>query len=57
MTQKQGETKKGYKMLRKIGSGGTSEVWKVRREGKDFALKIFRKLKDNSEQKLNMENE
>ena len=30
-----------YKMLQKIGSGATAEVWKATRGNKQYALKIF----------------
>ena len=57
MTQKTSETLRAYKMIRKIGSGATSEVWQVTKEGQDFAMKVFKKLEDISEQKICMQNE
>ena len=35
--------KKGFHLLKKLGSGATAEVWEAERGGKDVALKFFKK--------------
>ena len=36
-------SKKGFHLLKKLGSGATAEVWEAERGGKDVALKFFKK--------------
>ena len=35
--------KKGFHLLKKLGSGATAEVWEAKIGGKDVALKCFKK--------------
>ena len=30
-----------YRMIRKIGSGASAEVWQATKDGQDFAIKMF----------------
>ena len=38
----QGQIIKGYKLLKKLGSGATANVWMAKKDGQDFALKIYK---------------
>ena len=35
-------TIRGYRLLRKIGSGATADVFKAEKDQQDFALKVFK---------------
>ena len=37
---------KDYKLINKVGSGATSDVWKAQKDGKDFALKVYKSTID-----------
>lgn len=45
-----------HKLLRKLGSGATADVWQTKKEGKDYALKIYKNF-DSDEQKKYVQNE
>ena len=45
-----------HRLLRKIGSGATADVWQTKKDGKDYALKIYKDF-DNTEQKRFLNNE
>ena len=40
-------TIRGYRLLRKIGSGATASVYKAQKDEQDFALKVFKYEKNN----------
>ena len=44
-------------MVNKVGSGATSEVWKAQKDGKDFALKVYKSTIDQMKCMENVMNE
>ena len=47
MSNKDNETVKTttvqvYRMIRKIGSGASAEVWQATKDGQEFAIKFFK---------------
>ena len=48
---------KDYKLINKVGSGATSDVWKAQKDGKDFALKVYKSTIDQMKCMENVMNE
>ena len=48
---------KDYKLINIVGSGATSDVWKAQKDGKDFALKIYKSTIDQMKCMENVMNE
>ena len=48
-------TIRGYRLLRKIGSGATAEVFKAQKDKQDFALKVFKNAPNMSMESFNRE--
>ena len=46
---------RGYKLLRKIGSGATAEVFEAEKDEQEFALKVFKEVNQRSMQAFNRE--
>jgi len=38
---------RGYRLIKKIGSGASADVFEAKKDGKDYALKVF-KVPDES---------
>jgi len=49
------KTIRGYKLLRKIGSGATANVFKAHKDKQDFALKVFKNAPNMSMETFNRE--
>ena len=41
-TQRKPLSIRGYKLIKKIGSGASADVFEATKDGKDFALKVFK---------------
>ena len=48
-------TIRGYRLLRKIGSGATANVFKAEKDEQDFALKVFKYAPNMSMESFNRE--
>ena len=48
-------TIRGYRLLRKIGSGATADVFRAEKDGQDFAIKVFKNATIISTQQFNNE--
>ena len=49
------KTIRGYRLLRKIGSGATANVFKAQKDKQDFALKVFKNAPNMSMETFNKE--